>query len=212
MIKFIFDLDGTLTKKESLPLIAKHFGIEADMERLTMQTVQGKLNFEESFTKRVKILENIAADKVSSFLENMEIYPSLEKFIQENQSDCLIATSNLDVWIEKLVKRFSCETRSSLASVLTSVEKNRIVKISSLLQKDMLVQEFQEKGYYVVFIGDGQNDYTAMQRADLSIAVGLTHMPSPQLIEVSDFVFYDEIELYQKLIKIHKDYKSKALV
>ena len=38
-IKFIFDLDGTLTKEESLPRIAKYFHIEQDIEALTEATI-----------------------------------------------------------------------------------------------------------------------------------------------------------------------------
>ena len=47
-IKFIFDLDGTLTKYETIPIIAEHFNIEKDLKKLTELTVSGNIPFMES--------------------------------------------------------------------------------------------------------------------------------------------------------------------
>jgi phosphoserine phosphatase len=56
MTKFIFDLDGTITKEETLPLIARHFKVEEKIEELTRATVAGEVPFIESFIQRVNIL------------------------------------------------------------------------------------------------------------------------------------------------------------
>jgi phosphoserine phosphatase len=56
MTVFIFDLDGTITSKETLPEIAKHFSVTEEMEQLTHETIQGNIPFVESFIKRVHIL------------------------------------------------------------------------------------------------------------------------------------------------------------
>ena len=41
-MKFLFDLDGTVTSKETLPIIAEHFGVQDQIAELTHHTVQGK--------------------------------------------------------------------------------------------------------------------------------------------------------------------------
>ena len=38
MIRFIFDLDGTVSTEETLPVIAAHFHIEEEMGRLTAES------------------------------------------------------------------------------------------------------------------------------------------------------------------------------
>lgn len=43
MTTFIFDLDGTITQKETLPLIANHFGVQEKIEILTRETVLGRV-------------------------------------------------------------------------------------------------------------------------------------------------------------------------
>ena len=51
--QFIFDLDGTITQEETLPLIAEHFGVTAEIEALTEKTVRGNIPFVESFIRRI---------------------------------------------------------------------------------------------------------------------------------------------------------------
>ena len=73
-MKFVFDLDGTVTKQETLPLIAKHFGVEEEIETLTRETVKGNVPFIESFIKRVFILGKLPVSEIDSLLSNVELY------------------------------------------------------------------------------------------------------------------------------------------
>lgn len=54
-MKFLFDMDGTVTSCETLPLIASNFGIETKIDALTRETVQGNIPFIESFIRRVNL-------------------------------------------------------------------------------------------------------------------------------------------------------------
>ena len=54
-IKFIFDLDGTITSEETLPLMAKHFNVQEEIEQLTRETIQGDIPFVESFIARFEV-------------------------------------------------------------------------------------------------------------------------------------------------------------
>lgn len=74
MIKIIFDLDGTITKKETLPIISKYFNIEEEIEHLTAQTIQGNVPFMESFIKRVHILGKFPVDEIARHLEKVPLY------------------------------------------------------------------------------------------------------------------------------------------
>ncbi|MDE4996833.1 hydrolase, partial [Francisella tularensis subsp. holarctica] len=47
-IVFVFDLDGTLTKNETLPVIARYFCIEDEISKLTAETVKCNIPFIES--------------------------------------------------------------------------------------------------------------------------------------------------------------------
>ncbi len=195
MVKFLFDLDGTLTKRETLPLLAEHFRVRAEIERLTRETVEGKLSFEESFRYRVKLLGNLPVNEVADFLGQAEIHPGMAGFIRRHREDCCIVTSNLSCWIRHLAQRIGCKCYSSEAVV----RDNRIQELSYVLCKEKIVQDWQKQGYRVIFIGDGSNDAGAMQKADFAIAVAFAHTPAAKVLAAADEVFVEDEKLCDRL-------------
>ncbi|MCV3395188.1 HAD-IB family phosphatase [Campylobacter lari] len=195
MIKIIFDLDGTITKQETLPIISKHFNIEEEIEHLTTQTIQGNIPFIESFIKRVHILGKLPVNEITNQLEKVPLYEKITDFISKNKQHCVIATGNLDCWIEKLVKKIPCKYYCSNAMV----DNNQVIKLTHILQKEKLVKQFQQQGYKVVFIGDGNNDVEAMRLAEVSIASGLTHTPANSVLSIADYLVFSEESLCRQL-------------
>lgn len=61
-IKFVFDLDGTVTAEETLPLMARHFHVEEEIEELTREPIQGNIPFVERFIRRVFMLGKLPVD------------------------------------------------------------------------------------------------------------------------------------------------------
>ncbi len=195
MTKFIFDLDGTVTKQETLPLISKHFKIQEEIDNLTMETVKGNIPFIESFIRRVYILGKLPINEVADLLEKVELYKGILKFIQEHKEDCIVATGNLECWIEKLSKKVGCCCYCSDGEI----ENNQVKKLTRILKKENLVERYQSEGEKVVFIGDGNNDVEAMRLADVSIASGLTHMPANSVLSIADYLVFNEEALCRQL-------------
>lgn len=188
MRKFCFDLDGTLTKVETLPLIAEYFGITNELHALTAQTINGQYPFVESFIKRVNILKPISVRQISILLESVALFQQVLDFISANKEHCAIVSGNLDCYIKDLAKRIGVSTFCSKASVVD----DRVVKILSVVKKAEVVREFQLQGFEVVFIGDGDNDADAMRIADIKIASGLVHKPSNSVLNICDYVIFEE--------------------
>lgn len=195
MTKFIFDLDGTVTKQETLPLISKHFKIQDEIDNLTKETVQGNIPFVESFIRRVYILGKLPIDEVSNLLENVDLYTKVVEFINLNRDNCIIATGNLECWIDKLAKKVGCCCYCSDGLI----EDNKVIKLTSILRKENLVERYKSEGEKVVFIGDGNNDVEAMRAADVSIASGLTHMPAKGCLSTADYLVFSEEALCRQL-------------
>lgn len=198
MVKFIFDLDGTVTSEETLPVIARHFNIEKDIADLTSETVSGKIPFVESFIKRVHMLASLPVDEISAILENASLYSSVYEFILSHKEHCVIATGNLDCWVDRLCSRVGCLAYTSKAEV----SDNRVVRLTEILRKEMIVKKYQDRGYAVVFIGEGNNDFEAMRRANISIASGLTHNPANAVLGITDYVIYEEEALCRQLNRL----------
>lgn len=195
MTKFIFDLDGTVTKQETLPIISKHFKIQDEIDNLTKETVQGNIPFIESFIRRVYILGQLPINEVSNLLETVDIYPKLGEFISQHKENCIIATGNLECWVDKLSQKVGCCCYCSDGII----EDNKVTKLTRILRKENLVERYKSEGEKVIFIGDGNNDVEAMRLADISIASGLTHTPAKSVLSVADYAVFSEEALCRQL-------------
>lgn len=194
-MKILFDLDGTVTAQETLPVIAQHFGVEEKLAELTAQTVQGNVPFIESFIRRVNILGGLPVSEISELLAQVPLYPQLYAFIQAHRDDCVIVTGNLSCWCEGLHNKIQCKTYCSEAEVVD----NRVVKLKSILRKEQIVDLYKAAGEQVVFVGDGNNDLEAIRHADISIATGLTHNPARSLYAICDYIIFNENALCRQL-------------
>lgn len=195
MTKFIFDLDGTVTSQETLPLISNHFGVSKQMKKLTKETIKGNVPFVDSFIKRVHILSKLPVDEIAQLLEKTLLYPEVIKFIRAHKKDCIVATGNLDCWVEKLAKKVGCIHYTSHAEV----KSNTVSKITHILRKETVVEHYKELGEKVVFIGDGNNDMEAMRIADVAIACGLTHKPALSVLSIAHYLIINEKALCRQL-------------
>ncbi len=195
MTKFIFDLDGTITKEETLPLIAKHFSVQEEIENLTKQTIMGHIPFIESFIRRVFILGKLPISEINDLLANVALHEKVLAFIKKNRDNCAIATGNLACWVEKLVENIGCKVYCSMGEV----KNNHVIKLTDILKKESIVEKYRAARHRVVFIGDGNNDVEAMRTADIAIASGLTHTPTASVISVADYFVLNEVALCRQL-------------
>lgn len=208
-MKFLFDLDGTITSEETLPIISEHFNCQNEISNLTKQTVQGNVPFVESFIRRVNILGKYSVAETSNLLASVPLYEKVKDFIDNHRSDCVVVTGNLTCWCEKLFEKIGCQCYGSTAEV----KDDKIVKITSILRKEEIVERFKALGETVVFIGDGNNDLEAMRQANISIASGLTHNPAVSLLSICDYVIFNENALCRQLKQLEGEHSSnKSLV
>jgi len=207
-MKFIFDLDGTITKEETLPLISSHFGIDEQIKDLTKQTIKGNIPFIESFIRRVQILGDLPVTEINNLLSKVRLSEAILSFIENNKEDCIIATGNLDVWVHQLVDNINCKSYCSKGII----EDNKVKKLTTILKKEDIVKKYKAQGETVVFIGDGNNDVEAMREADFSIACGLVHKPAKSVLSVADYAIFDEQALLRILNQIITPQQGKSLV
>ncbi|MBP7967763.1 HAD family phosphatase [Candidatus Woesebacteria bacterium] len=192
---FAFDLDGTVTKHEVLPIIAKELGIEEEMALLTRRTMDGEIPFEHSFTMRVDMLKAIPISDVQHIVAQVPLSERIVAFIQEHTDRCHIVTGNLNVWIKLLTEKIGCNVLSSDADF----ENDTLKGIKKILRKKDIHTHVTAP---VVAIGDGNNDVEMLMHAPVSIAYGGVHAPAPTLLEVSHYAIYDEKTLCDMLKRL----------
>lgn len=183
---FVFDLDGTVTRQELLPIIATQLGVSSEMRLLTELTLNGSIPFEDSFRLRCAILKSVPISEVRSLVADVELDPDIVQFIAENQNRCFIATGNLDCWIEPIITRLGCKAFTSEAVV----EGDELKAVHKVLRKNTAIQTLKDSFERVIAIGESVNDLPMFEVADVGIAFGGVHSPSDSIIRASSYVTY----------------------
>ena len=191
MKTFAFDLDGTITKIETLPLLAKELDLADEMKFLTDLTLSGRIPFEKSFRMRYLILRNIPLKRIQEIMANVELDEEIAEFISEHKESCVIVTGNLDCWIAPIIAKLGCKSFSS-TSVL---DENNTPVLDKILDKGKAIRELKKSSSKVVAIGESFNDVPMFKAADISIAYGGVHKPVDAAISVSDYVIFDGVSL-----------------
>ena len=198
---FLFDLDATLTKVEILPMLAEQVGLLNEMREMTEKTMRGELPFKSSFLSRVEMLKSIPVSTVAEIVEATPLNAELVSFIQENKENCYIVTGNLDVWINRLVKRIGLPMAHCFCST-ASVLDDRLVSVNSVIDKSMVVKQFIMP---VVAIGDGSNDAEMARLAEVGIGFGGVRPVAYSLMSNATHVIYDEKKLCSFLRVLSKE-------
>ncbi len=194
---FVFDLDSTITKKEILPTIAEKIGKLEEMRELTESTMMGIIPFKTSFINRVKLLDSLSVNYVSDLVEDIPLNEHMTNFIMENKSRCYLVTGNLNVWIDKLVKKIGLENH--VYSSIAAVENDLISHVVSVADKELIVKQFVQP---FVMVGDGDNDSCMARYAEVSIGFGGVRNIAPSLIKTIDYAFYDDYKCAEFLRKL----------
>jgi phosphoserine phosphatase len=180
---FCFDLDGTVTRAELLPIIAEEVDLAEEIGLLTEATIKGIIPFEKSFRLRCRLLADVPVSVVNKAVAQVELEAGLVDFISDHADQCFIVTGNLNVWIAPLLERVPCGFFSSEAEV----SDDRLGKVTKVLNKADAVESLRERFDTIVAVGEGMNDVPMFEKADIGIAHGAIHTPSEALRQLSDY-------------------------
>ncbi len=181
---FLFDLDGTVTEEEILPVIAREAGLEEEIRLLTDLTVSGAIPFAVSFRLRVALLRDVPLDRIHAAVRGVPLNRQLLDVIGRHPDRCAIVTGNLDLWIQPLIEMIPCRVLSSTGSIAPS----GACQVDSIMDKGHAVAALRQQYGGIVAVGDGANDVPMFRAADFGIAYGGVHRPAPMLVEVADMV------------------------
>ncbi|MDR7119208.1 HAD family phosphatase [Rheinheimera soli] len=196
MKAYCFDLDGTLTRLELLPMIANEIGLHEEISALTEATIKGVIPFRKSFLLRCRLLNEISVSRVNEIVQEIPLYEAIVNFINANSQNCFVVTGNLDVWVLCLQKKIKARFYCSKASV----KDNFIKSIDTVLEKSDAIDEIRRLGFeQIIAIGDGMGDVSMFEKADVGIAFGATHEPIQSLIEHSNYITFSETALCKLL-------------
>ncbi len=78
----IFDFDSTLMDGETIDFLADAAGAGSEVAKITTEAMEGRLDFFESLTRRVKLLEGLEVNRVEEICQNLPYMPGAKETIQ----------------------------------------------------------------------------------------------------------------------------------
>lgn len=179
---FAFDLDGTITKLELLPIIARHSGVEAELRELTRRTLIGEIGFEASFRRRFAMLRQIPLPEVHDRVASVPLEPHIVSFIKSRREECVIVTGNLDLWVMPLLERLGCRYFAS-----RGVLGEKGLSLLSVLDKGAAARCLLRERCRLIAIGESTNDLPLFRVASVGIAYAGVHSPVPAISQLATF-------------------------
>lgn len=192
---FCFDLDGTLTRSEILPILSKEVGLYEEMHALTEATIKGLIPFRRSFLLRCRLLSDIPISRVQSVISDIPLNRDLVEFIKNNKEDCYVITGNLDAWVAPLMSRLECKCFHSIAEF----EGDKLLKVAHVLNKGDAMKEIKNRYDRIIVVGDGMGDVPMFELGDICVAFGGVHRPIETLIKMSHYITFNERALCRLL-------------
>ena len=192
---YCFDLDGTVTSQELLPLMAAELDLYDEISALTQATINGLIPFERSFKLRCKLLSDVPIKKVQEVAEKVKLNESIVQFIKENKDNSYIVTGNIYEWIQPIIEKIGCKIFCSKGKFTN----DKLSGLEKILDKGEVVKELRGSDKSIISVGDGMGDVLMFQESDLSIAYGGVHEPIETLRKVSNYIVYEENSLCRLL-------------
>jgi len=175
---FVFDMDSTLIQQEVIDEIAKENGVYEEVSKVTLEAMEGKLNFDEALKKRCELLKGISTETFERVYSRLQLNLGVEFFLK-NRKNYLIKVAVLSGGFEPILQRFQREYRIEFFKANLLEEENQILtgkilgEIINAEKKEKYLLEIAQKERIplsqVVAIGDGSNDSLMLNRAGIGI-------------------------------------------
>jgi phosphoserine phosphatase len=176
---FAFDMDSTLIQGEVIDELAKMAGVGEQVSRITEAAMRGELDFDQSFTRRVALLQGLPAEQVYSLLGKIPLADGAERMFRTLKLLGLktaILSGGFNFFARTLQERFAIDhVHANELEIVDGLVTGRVIPpIMNGARKAQLLGEIAAaEGIsleQVVAVGDGANDIPMLSLAGMGIA------------------------------------------
>jgi phosphoserine phosphatase len=176
---FVFDMDSTLIQGEVIDELARLAGVGDQVSRITEAAMRGELDFDQSFTRRVALLQGLLADRVLSLLETIPLADGAERLIRTLRLlgyKTAILSGGFSFFARHLQQRLGIDSvHSNELEIIDGAVTGRVIPpiVNGVRKAELLAQIANSEGIsleQVVAVGDGANDIPMLNLAGMGIA------------------------------------------
>jgi phosphoserine phosphatase len=174
-----FDMDSTLIQVEVIDELAKAAGVGEEVAKITEEAMQGKIDFKESFAKRLSLLEGLDQTVLAKIAESLPLTDGAEHLISTLKKigyKTAIISGGFQFFGNYLQNKLGIDY--VFANQLEIVDGKVTGKVSGMVvdaeRKAEVLKELAQKENIsleqVIAVGDGANDLPMLSIAGLGIA------------------------------------------
>ncbi|EOX8480258.1 phosphoserine phosphatase SerB [Salmonella enterica subsp. indica] len=174
-----FDMDSTFIAEEGVDEIASALGMSTQIAAITQQAMEGKLDFNASFTRRISMLKGTPKALLNAVCDRMTLSPGLLTIlpvIKAKGFKTAIISGGLDIFTQRLKARYQLDYAFSntveirdnvLTDNITLPIMNAAKKRQTLVD---LADQLNITTENIIACGDGANDLPMLEHAGIGIA------------------------------------------
>jgi phosphoserine phosphatase len=174
-----FDMDSTLIQVEVIDELARAAGVGEQVAAITEEAMQGKLDFSESFRKRLSLLEGLDASVLQEIADRLPLTQGAEHLISTLKKigyKTAIISGGFEYFGRYLQNKLGIDyVYANQLEITEGKVTGRVSgRIVDAARKAEILQELAEKEnislHQVIAVGDGANDLPMLSIAGLGIA------------------------------------------
>ncbi len=176
----VSDMDSTLITIECIDEIAAGAGLKEKVAEITKRAMRGEMDFAQSLTERVALLEGLEENVLQSVYDNvLKLSPGAEYLLAEckrHDVKFLLVSGGFTFFTDRLQRQLGLDyayanVLETAGGKLTGKLKGRMIDAQA--KADLLRRHRQELGLtprQVLAVGDGANDIPMLQEAGIGVA------------------------------------------
>ncbi|GAA0316765.1 phosphoserine phosphatase SerB [Psychrobacter aestuarii] len=174
-----FDMDSTLIEQEVIVELAKTAGIGEQVEAITESAMRGEIDFDESFAKRVALLEGIPTTVLDEICARLTLSTGALTTIRALKSlgyHTVLVSGGFTYFAEYIADKLGIdEVHANHLDIDEDTVTGRVQLpiVNGAKKAEIVKQTAKQLGIelsQVVCVGDGANDLPMMGIADLGVA------------------------------------------
>lgn len=174
-----FDMDSTLIRAEVIDELAKHAGVGEQVAAITERAMQGKLDFTESFTQRMALLEGLSETVLAEVAANLQLMDGAKTLVSNLRAygyKTAILSGGFSYFGNHLKQTLGIDhVYANTLEIVDGKLTGRVIHpvVDASRKAQLLKQIAREEGLdpqQTIAVGDGANDLLMLSEAGLGIA------------------------------------------
>ncbi|UTA47553.1 phosphoserine phosphatase SerB [Simiduia sp. 21SJ11W-1] len=175
-----FDMDSTLIKAECIDELAAAAGIGEQVSAITAAAMRGELDFRESFSRRMALLNGLPESELSKIAERIELMDGAKTLVNTLKArgfHTAILSGGFVYFAEKIQARLGIdEIHANALEIVDGKVTGRVTGtvVDGQRKAELIQQIAKARGValaQVIAVGDGANDLPMLSLAGMGVAI-----------------------------------------